>query len=200
MLREASYSSLRMGLYDAIKILMAPTTAKDDLTLLHKIAAGCASGAIGSVIATPTDLVKIRFQGYSLERPNPYPHSAAAFADIWRRGGLRGLYTGATPTVARAAILTGSQLSSYDHSKRMLLRSHWFQDTPATHFVASVISGLVTATAVNPVRKTGGAVGFVRSGQSVVARTPPLTILLLRALAPFPSRCCCGSLPSIRPT
>lgn len=177
MLREASYSSLRMGLYDAIKILMAPTTAKDDMTLLHKIAAGCASGAIGSVIATPTDLVKIRFQGFSPERPNPYPHSGAAFADIWRRGGLRGLYKGASPTVARAAILTGSQLSSYDHSKRILLRSHWFQDTPATHFVASVISGLVTATAVNPVSKGKGKTPWWRPAHGVA-----VTLVITRRL------------------
>jgi hypothetical protein len=126
-----------MGLYDTIKILMAPRqTAKDDFTLLHKIASGCVSGALGSVIATPTDLVKIRFNGYSPANPNPYPHSFAAFADIYSRGGLRGLYSGATPTIARAAILTGSQLSSYDHSKRMMLRSGAFNDTPTTHLMS----------------------------------------------------------------
>ena len=95
--------------------------------------------------------VQIRFQGYSLTHPNPYPHSFAAFSSIYSNSGFRGLYQGATPTIARAAILTGSQLSSYDHSKRLMLRSGMFQDTPMTHFIASVISGLVTTTACNPV-------------------------------------------------
>lgn len=152
MMREASYSSLRMGLYDMIKIMLAsPNTGKDDFTLVQKIAAGCISGATGSVVATPTDLVKIRFQAYNATtNRNPYAHSLEAFVDIWRTGGIKGLYSGATPTVARAAILTGSQLSSYDHSKRLMLRSGWFRDTPSTHLIASIISGLVTCTAVNP--------------------------------------------------
>ena len=152
MLREASYSSLRMGLYDMIKICLAPpNTGKDDFTLVQKIAAGCISGATGSVVATPTDLVKIRFQAYNnTNNVNPYSNSFEAFVDIWKKGGLKGLYSGATPTVARAAILTGSQLSSYDHSKRLMLRSGWFRDTPSTHLLASIISGLVTCTAVNP--------------------------------------------------
>jgi len=153
MLREASYSSLRMGLYDAVKILLSGPGSSSpgaDFSLLTKIAAGSFSGALGSFIAVPTDLIKIRFQGFSKDKPNPYPHSWAAFMDIYRQGGVRGLYSGATPTVARAAILTGAQLSSYDHSKRTMLRSGLFADTPGTHLIASIISGLVTCTAVNP--------------------------------------------------
>jgi hypothetical protein len=151
MVREASYSSMRMGLYDACKILLSGSNPNGgDFSLLTKIAAGSFSGALGSLIAVPTDLIKIRFQGYSLDKPNPYPHSWAAFVDVYKRGGVRGLYSGATPTVARAAILTGSQLSSYDHSKRAMLRSGLFADTPSTHLIASIISGFVTCTAVNP--------------------------------------------------
>ena len=151
MMREASYSSIRMGLYDGMKILIAPrNTGRDDFTLLHKITAGCVSGALGSFLAVPTDLVKIRFQGFSPQKPNPYKHTFEAFADIYKNGGIRALYSGASPTVIRAAILTGAQLSSYDHSKRIMLRSGHFDDNPATHLTASIISGLVTTTAVNP--------------------------------------------------
>lgn len=63
MMREASYSSMRMGFYDTVKILIAPkSTSKDEFTLGQKMAAGCISGAMGSVIATPTDLVKVSKQ------------------------------------------------------------------------------------------------------------------------------------------
>lgn len=81
-------------------------------------------------------LCQIRFQGYSLLDPNPYPHSFAAFSALYSAGGIRSLYRGATPTIARAAILTGSQLASYDHSKRTMLRSGFFKDTPTTHFMS----------------------------------------------------------------
>lgn len=59
MLRELSYSSMRMGLYDPIKKFMAPNAGKDDFTLAQKIAAGATSGAIGSALVNPTDLVKV---------------------------------------------------------------------------------------------------------------------------------------------
>ena len=51
------------------------------------------SGGLGSVIANPTDLVKIRFQSYCSLNPNPYRHTAEAFVDIYRNeGGVKGLY------------------------------------------------------------------------------------------------------------
>ena len=152
MLREASYSSIRMGLYDSIKVLLASeNTRKDEFSFWQKLVAGAGSGALGSFIATPTDLVKIRFQSYSPRHQNPYKNTFHAFYCIWKEEkGIAGLYRGATPTVIRAAILTSIQLSSYDHSKRILLRSGYFQDTLSTHILASIFSGLLATTAVNP--------------------------------------------------
>lgn len=41
MLREATYSSVRMGFYDPVKNFLAPNAnSKDDFTLLQKIMAG----------------------------------------------------------------------------------------------------------------------------------------------------------------
>lgn len=46
------------------KIMLAPpSTRKDEFTLGQKMLAGCISGGVGSVIATPTDLVKVRNNG-----------------------------------------------------------------------------------------------------------------------------------------
>ena len=153
MLREASYSSIRMGLYDSIKILLAPSgTDKDQIRFTHKLMAGAGSGAIGSFIATPTDLVKIRFQSFSPRKRNPYRNTFHAFSSIVRdEHGIRGLYKGASPTIVRAGLLTSVQLSSYDHSKRVMIRRGYFQDNLFTHIIASLLSGLVTTTVVNPV-------------------------------------------------
>lgn len=59
MMREISYSTLRIGLYEPCKNLFAPNV-EGDIGLLRKILAGATSGAIGSAIANPTDLVKVR--------------------------------------------------------------------------------------------------------------------------------------------
>ena len=152
MLREASYSSLRLGLYDPFKAIVAGgDSSKDDITLTQKILAGGASGAIGSAIANPTDLIKIRFQNVLPGQAPPYRHTGDAFLTIVRTEGVAGLYRGVTPTVIRASILTASQLSSYDHSKRLMLRSGHFEEHPITHVIASLVAGLVTTTTTNPV-------------------------------------------------
>ena len=88
LMREASYSSIRMGLYDYFRGVVAPAgTRKEDFTLLHKIAAGVCSGALGSSLATPLDLMKIRFQSYSLVNPNPYRNTLRAFIETVRKIG-----------------------------------------------------------------------------------------------------------------
>ena len=67
-------------------------------------------GAIGSAIATPTDLVKVRQQAEGPGQVKRYRNTFVAFADIYRGGGVRGLYVGMGPTVQRATILTATQV------------------------------------------------------------------------------------------
>jgi hypothetical protein len=68
ILREASYSTIRLGAYEPFKELLgAHNPAKTPLW--KKIAAGALSGAIGSAIASPTDLVKIRLQAEGTLKP-----------------------------------------------------------------------------------------------------------------------------------
>jgi len=148
MMRELSYSTLRMGLYEPVKNALAPN-ATGDIGLVKKIAAGMTSGAIGSALANPTDLIKIRFQA---SKELPYRSTMDAFRQIWAAEGLRGLYKGVGPTTLRASILTSAQLSSYDHTKHVLLERRLLSaDGFALHFTASVVSGLVTTAASSPV-------------------------------------------------
>ena len=68
ILREASYSTIRLGAYEPFKELLgAHNPAKTPLW--KKIAAGALSGAIGSAVASPTDLVKIRLQAEGTLNP-----------------------------------------------------------------------------------------------------------------------------------
>eukprot|EP01130_Rhizamoeba_saxonica_P011586 TRINITY_DN4816_c0_g1_i1.p1 TRINITY_DN4816_c0_g1~~TRINITY_DN4816_c0_g1_i1.p1 ORF type:complete len:262 (-),score=20.34 TRINITY_DN4816_c0_g1_i1:27-812(-) len=152
MLREASYSSLRLGLYSPTKNLCISSTGSDKDSFLVKITAGLVSGAIGSSIANPTDLIKIRFQTRLPEQPKPYKNTLHAFIHIYKyEGGIQGLYRGVVPTCLRASILTSAQLASYDHSKYLLREYRILEDGPHMHIIAAIISGLVTTTASSPV-------------------------------------------------
>lgn len=54
-MREASYSTLRLGLYEPIKRNLGAEDA-----IWTKFVAGALSGMIGSAIANPADLLKTR--------------------------------------------------------------------------------------------------------------------------------------------
>ena len=102
-----------------------------------KIAAGATAGALGSGIANPTDLVKVRMQAQGITpSAHYYSNMWQAFVHIYRAEGVRGLYKGVGPTTQRATLLTASQLASYDHIKHSLLSWHWlhFHEGIVTHF------------------------------------------------------------------
>jgi solute carrier family 25 oxoglutarate transporter 11 len=62
ILREALYSSTRMGLYEPFKELFAPGVQASDLSLHVRILAGGFAGAFGALVSNPTDLVRVRMQ------------------------------------------------------------------------------------------------------------------------------------------
>ena len=62
--RQFINSGLRVGLYIPVRnTLCGELKPGEAPTLLQKITAGLATGAIGISVANPTDLVKIRLQG-----------------------------------------------------------------------------------------------------------------------------------------
>lgn len=66
-LREASYTSLRLGLYAPIKNALGVTA---DSNFIFKFAAGSAAGAIGSVAGNPFDVLKTRMMA-SADKNSP---------------------------------------------------------------------------------------------------------------------------------
>ena len=69
LLRQATYGSMRYGLYTPIKTLLGvdPARAKHEIPLLTRVFAGAASGALASAICNPADLIKVQA---AAPRPN----------------------------------------------------------------------------------------------------------------------------------
>jgi len=61
LMRQASYSSLRIGFYEPIRNVLAPGTAAKDISFAKKAIAGGTAGAAGIAIANPTELIKVRY-------------------------------------------------------------------------------------------------------------------------------------------
>ncbi|XP_065659708.1 mitochondrial substrate carrier family protein ucpB [Hydra vulgaris] len=152
IMRESIYSTFRLGAYEPVKSKLGATSIY--APLWKKVIAGAIVGAIGSAIANPTDLVKIRMQAQEKLKPGEcarYRHTFAAFQDILTNEGILGMWRGVGPTVLRAAILTASQIPSYDHSKSILLRNNFMEEGFKLHLIASVTAGLITALVTSPV-------------------------------------------------
>ncbi|OZJ06114.1 hypothetical protein BZG36_01059 [Bifiguratus adelaidae] len=153
MLREATYSTIRFGSYDWFKssIMKASGGVFDETSLVTKITAGLTSGMVGAAIANPTDLVKVRMQAYN---PSPIPRYrgvGSAFAEIYRTEGWAGLYRGVWPTTGRAAVVTASQMATYDHIKHWVLGTGYFVEGIKCHFVCSMLAGFVASLTSAPI-------------------------------------------------
>ncbi|KAF9921085.1 hypothetical protein FBU30_008938 [Linnemannia zychae] len=162
VLRESVYSTIRLGSYDFFKgIYSGMGTAGfrggEETSTTVKLMAGLTSGMIGSAIANPTDLIKVRLQAFWPSGKPRYASIADACKSIYIEEGIPGLYRGVIPTAARAMVVTASQLASYDTTKHWLLKMRdsqgqaWFHEGYLTHFCASIVAGLVCSISTSPI-------------------------------------------------
>lgn len=147
MYRAFSYTGFRIGLYPTVRNAIVESGSFGDADSVScRIAAGATTGAVGSAIFNPIDVVRIRMQG-----ANPYPSTLGAFGAIAREEGVLGLWRGIDVCMARAALLSGSQLATYDTTKRWMKDRGVMHEGPALHFTASFVSGVVAQTVTQPV-------------------------------------------------
>ncbi|NXY19324.1 UCP3 protein, partial [Atrichornis clamosus] len=122
--RQMSFASIRIGLYDSVKQLYTPK-GTDNTGLAARLLAGCTTGAVAVACAQPTDVVKVRFQasGAPSESARRYSGTVDAYRTIAREEGIRGLWRGTLPNIARNAIINCGELVTYDLLKDALLRA-----------------------------------------------------------------------------
>lgn len=147
LLRQASYGTLKIGLYNYFKRVLV-ANPKDE-TLFSNVIAGVVSGTIAAAVANPTDVLKVRMQSGSSLSYSQRSSCLRFFRKIYQEEGVKGLYRGVGPTVQRAAVLAGVLLPSYDLCKKTFLG--WGLDDRITaHFMASFCAGLLGTAATNP--------------------------------------------------
>lgn len=153
VLRQALYSTTRMGLYDVMKKKWTdPQTGT--LPLVHKIAAGLIAGAIGAAVGNPADVAMVRMQAdgrLPVDQRRNYKSVVDAISQMVKNEGITSLWRGSTLTINRAMLVTASQLASYDQIKETIVENHIMKDGLGTHVTASFAAGFVAAVASNPV-------------------------------------------------
>lgn len=129
--RGMLYGGLRIGLYGPIKHALGVSSSESGL--IRKIAAGMLGGALAAGVCNPTDLIKTRLQAQGSTLRGPF----AVLGSVIRHEGVRGLWKGTTPSMARAALLTAAQCATYDEVKLLFVRNLGWEDTLGTHFAGS---------------------------------------------------------------
>ena len=119
--------------------------------LWKKVCSGAISGAIGSALACPTDVVKIRLMAIQSHSMWQYRNTFHAFHSIFLKEGICGLWTGVGATVKRSALVNATAVSSYDHTKHTILNAGLLNEGPFLHIVSSSIAGFVTNCVSSPI-------------------------------------------------
>jgi len=155
--RQIVFCSVRVGLYDVIKTeLMAAVYGRDNkkagVTIPLRILSGITTGTIAICCAQPTDVVKIRMQASSgAAAPSRTVGTLAAYTNIAKREGVRGLWKGLGPNIVRNSIVNTTELVTYDLAKEKILQYGLMKDGFPCHFVSGFISGFVTTIVGSPV-------------------------------------------------
>ena len=145
-LREATYSSLRFGLYEPLKVALDTSGGEEELPVWKKITAGLVAGAGAAAIASPTDLLMIQM---AASKQFPPPSMFQVGREVIAREGVLGLYKGLGTTVARAAVLGATKMATYDVVKTELRNNGW-KEGPELVFAASVVTGLAITVTTPP--------------------------------------------------
>ncbi|KAL8151394.1 hypothetical protein V2J09_021202 [Rumex salicifolius] len=143
--RSVLYGGLRLGLYEPTKYVWEIGCGSNNILL--KLASGAFAGCFATALTNPVEVLKVRTQMSS----DPRGGSIREFHRIISDEGIRALWKGVGPAMARAAALTASQLATYDESKQILLRWMPFQEGFQLHFISSTIAGLVSTLITAPV-------------------------------------------------
>ncbi|CAE7662057.1 Slc25a35 [Symbiodinium pilosum] len=131
-LLQFSNVGCRFGAYGSLKELLGVKPGASATDSLTSMLLGAASGSLAAVVSNPFFLLK------------------QAFVEIGQAQGPRGYYRGLSAFVPRVAAATSVQLSTYDISKDLILRWVQVKEGVATHFTASLLSGIAVTLAMQP--------------------------------------------------
>lgn len=150
--RQLTYTTLRLGLYGTLR--QRVVNDGETPTLLQKLSVGLVAGAMASAASTPVEVAMVRMYAdgaAKTESRRGYRHIADALFRIAREEGLKGLWAGAGPTVARSMLVSSVQLAVYDQAKESILKYTSARDGVPVHFAASLTSGFCYSAVTLPV-------------------------------------------------
>ncbi|EGV63909.1 Mitochondrial dicarboxylate transporter [Yamadazyma tenuis] len=153
LLRQATYSTVRFGVYEYLKDSYVDTYHRtpDTVVLLPM---SMVAGALGGLVGNPSDVVNIRMQNDStlpVEQRRNYRNAFDGVFRIVKEEKISALFRGLMPNLTRGILMTASQVVTYDIAKNILVKDIGMDaNKKSTHFSSSLLAGLVATTACSP--------------------------------------------------
>lgn len=152
--RQLVFATIRIGLYEDVKNFYMDLLYDERVTsapVLPRMLAGLTTGAISMSVAQPTDVVKIRMQAQGATGTKLYVGALQAYRHIYLTEGLRGLWKGYMPNVARNSLTNVTELVSYDLVKEAILSRQLMSDKLPCHVVSGFSAGFLATLVASPV-------------------------------------------------
>jgi solute carrier family 25 protein 14/30 len=146
-LREMSYSSLRIGLYDPVKILVGANNP--GASFLQKFLAGAIAGAIGCTAGNPFDILKTKMMADKEAKNKGIGEYAS---EIMKFQGFMGFYKGYNTNVIRAMVNNASAMACYDIIKTWMINMFALEGI-LLQFLASFAAGFFITMSIAPFDK-----------------------------------------------
>ena len=153
LLRQATYTTARLGIYNKITEAALEMNENKPLPLWQKAGLGLTAGGLGALVGSPADLALIRMQADTAlptEQRRGYKNAGDALVRIVREEGVKGLFTGATPTVVRAMALNMGMLASNDQAKEVLESLGLKKGSPPVILGSAMIAGFFASVCSLP--------------------------------------------------
>jgi solute carrier family 25 oxoglutarate transporter 11 len=141
LLRQAVYTSTRLGLFYSMKDYIVKKTGKEPKMAVNA-AMSLFAGAVGAFIGNPADLSLVRMQSDNnlpeAERRN-YKNVFDALIRTVKEEGVLTLWRGSLPTVVRAMAMNFSLLVPFEETKKFL--TPYIENNRMRTITASMIAG-----------------------------------------------------------
>jgi hypothetical protein len=145
-LREASYTSLRLGLYEPVKVMFGAN--EKGAPFYKKFVAGSAAGAIGSLAGNPFDVLKTKMM---TDSGAEVPSMVSTAKDLFKNQGVSGFYRGIEANIMRAMVLNGTKMACYDQAKGFIVDTTGLpKSSLLTQFLSAVTAGFFMTCTVSP--------------------------------------------------
>jgi len=120
--RQLTYGMTRLGIFRTLTDKFTPEgKTAADIDFMTKAGCSLTAGGVGALIGTPAEVALIRMQADTVcppEEVRGYKNVFDALIRIAREEGVRGFFTGATPTLVRGLSINLGMLMTYDTFKK----------------------------------------------------------------------------------